>query len=167
MPAGGTLTIETADLTLDEDDCRRHLHMRPGEFVMMAVSDDGRGLSAEDKAHLFEPFYTTKGPGHGTGLGLPTVYGAVRQNGGSIEVDSEEGAGTSFRIYLPRVHEEPPSPKPAAGQPAGGGETIVLVEDQESVRNVATRLLRRWGYDVRPFETAEAALAAVGSMEAP
>jgi signal transduction histidine kinase len=168
MPAGGKLTIETADMTLDEEYCRRHPHVQPGEFVMVAVSDDGRGLSAEDKAHLFEPFYTTKAPGRGTGLGLPMVYGAVKQHGGSIEVYSEVGTGTTCRIYLPRVGEVSPSPTPpVAGRPAGGAETIVLVEDQENVRTVAMRLLRRWGYTVHGFATAEEAIAAVGVMEAP
>jgi signal transduction histidine kinase/CheY-like chemotaxis protein len=155
MPGGGLLTIETADLTRD------------GEFVMVAVSDRGKGLSADDKAHLFEPFYTTKSIGRGTGLGLPMVYGAVRQNGGTIEVQSEEGTGTTFRIYLPRVDEDLPAPKPAPARPAGGGETIVMVEDQEIVRTVTTRLLRRWGYIVHPFETAEDALVALDAMEEP
>ncbi len=153
MPGGGRLTIETADLTRD------------GEFVMVAVSDQGQGLSAEDKAHLFEPFYTTKAIGRGTGLGLPMVYGAVKQHGGTIEVQSEEGAGTTFRIYLPRVDEDVSPPKPAGPPPVGGGETIVVVEDQEIVRRVTTRLLRRWGYAVHAFETAEDALAAVAAME--
>jgi len=127
----------------------------------------GKGLSADDKAHLFEPFYTTKAIGRGTGLGLPMVYGAVKQHGGTIEVQSEEGTGTTFRIYLPRVDEDVPPPKPADPRPAGGGETIVVVEDQEIVRTVTTRLLRRWGYAVHPFESAEDALAAVAAMEEP
>jgi signal transduction histidine kinase/ActR/RegA family two-component response regulator len=155
MPRGGRLTIETADLTRD------------GEFVMVAVSDQGQGLSAEDKAHLFEPFYTTKAIGRGTGLGLPMVYGAVQQHGGTIEVQSEDGTGTTFRIYLPRVDEDLPAQKPAHPRPAGGGETIVVVEDEEAVRMVTTRLLRRWGYAVHAFETAEDALAAVAVMEGP
>jgi signal transduction histidine kinase/CheY-like chemotaxis protein len=168
MPGGGKLMIETADVTLDEEYCRSHPHVRPGDFVLMTVSDDGKGLSAEDKAHLFEPFYTTKALGHGTGLGLPTVYGAVKQHGGSIEVDSEANTGTTFRIYLPRVDKDlEPLRAAVAGRPAGGVETILLVEDEESVRTVATRLLRRWGYTVHGFETAEEALSAVAAMEAP
>jgi signal transduction histidine kinase/CheY-like chemotaxis protein len=168
MPGGGRLTIETADVALDDEYCRHHPQVQPGKFIVVAVSDNGKGLSAEDKAHLFEPFYTTKSVGHGTGLGLPMVYGAVKQHGGSIEVYSEADTGTTFRIYLPRVDEDLAPPKaPVAGPPAGGGETIVLVEDQESVRTVATRLLRRWGYTVHSFETAGAALSAVAAMEAP
>jgi two-component system cell cycle sensor histidine kinase/response regulator CckA len=168
MPRGGRLTIETANATLDEDYCRSHPHVQPGEFVMVAVTDDGRGLTAEDKAHLFEPFYTTKAPGQGTGLGLPMVYGAVKQHGGSIEVYSEAGTGTTFRIYLPRVDEEAQPPRAAgAAPPIGGSETIVLVEDQDSVRAVATRLLRRWGYTVHAFGTATEALSTVAAMDTP
>jgi signal transduction histidine kinase/ActR/RegA family two-component response regulator len=166
MPQGGKLTIETADVTLGEEDGRSHPHVRPGEFVMVAVSDDGKGLTAEDKAHLFEPFYTTKSVGHGTGLGLPMVYGAVKQHGGSIEVYSEAEAGTTFRIYLPRVDAElEVQPVSASRRTAGGTETLVLVEDQEVVRNVATRMLRRWGYTVHAFETAEAAIAGVAALD--
>jgi CheY-like chemotaxis protein len=124
-------------------------------------------LSAADKAHLFEPFYTTKAVGRGTGLGLPMVYGAVQQHGGTIEVQSEAGTGTTFRIYLPRVDEDVPSPKAAGARPAGGGETILVVEDEAAVRTVTTRLLRRWGYTVHAFETAEDALAAEAGMEEP
>lgn len=168
MPAGGTLTIETADVALDEGYCRRHPQACPGQFVMVAVSDDGQGLSAEDKAHLFEPFYTTKTLGRGTGLGLPMVYGSVEQHGGSIEVDSEAGTGTTFRVYLPRADEDlSPPTAPAAGHAAGGIETIVLVEDEESVRTVATRVLQRRGYTVHGFETAEDALSAIAAIEAP
>ena len=153
---------------MDEEYCRSHPHVQPGEFVMVAVTDDGKGLTAEDKAHLFEPFYTTKAPGQGTGLGLPTVYGAVKQHGGSIEVYSEAGTGTTFRIYLPRVDEEGQPPRAARpASPIGGTETIVLVEDQDSVRAVATRLLHRWGYRVHAYGTAAEALSAVAAMEAP
>ena len=168
MPDGGTLTIETADVALNAEYCRAHPHLRPGEFVMLSVVDDGKGLTDEDKAHLFEPFYTTKPPGHGTGLGLSMVYGAVKQHGGSIEAESTMGAGTTFRIYLPRVDAaaQPPGPT-APGRPRGGTETIVLVEDQDSVRSIASRLLRRWGYTVHAFPSAEAMLAALGTMEAP
>jgi signal transduction histidine kinase/CheY-like chemotaxis protein len=168
MPAGGRLTIETADVTLDDEHSREHPHMHPGAFVMVAVSDTGTGFSDEDKAHLFEPFYTTKAKSRGTGLGLPMVYGAVKQHGGSIEVFSEAGAGATFRIYLPRVDEEP-EPRPAGAAPglSHGTETIVLVEDQDSVRNVTARLLRRLGYTVHVFATAEEALAAVAEMAAP
>ena len=168
MVGGGTITIETADVSLDGEYCRSHPRVRPGEFVMVAVSDDGQGLTAEDRRHLFEPFYTTKPAGRGTGLGLPMVHGAVEQHGGSIDVHSEAEAGTTFRIYLPRVDAElEAQPAAAPGRAAGGSETIVVVEDQEIVRNVATRLLRRWGYHVHPFETAEAAIASIGAMAEP
>jgi len=168
MPEGGNLTIETADVSLDEEYCRTHPRVRPGEFVVVVVSDDGHGLSAEAKAHLFEPFYTTKAVGQGTGLGLPMVYGAVEQHGGSIEVYSEPERGTTFRIYLPRVDADP-EPRPAAvvGQPAGGTEVIALVEDQEVVRSVATRLLRRYGYTVHAFESAEAAIEGIAALDGP
>jgi CheY-like chemotaxis protein len=150
MPGGGELTIETANVELDDEDCQRHQDMTPGQFVMLAVSDTGHGMSEGVKLHLFEPFFTTKPKGIGTGLGLATIYGAVKQAGGGIEVDSEPGEGTTFKIYLPRVEREVDRLEPvskAADMP-GGTETILLVEDEAAVRALALRILTRLGYKV-------------------
>jgi PAS domain S-box-containing protein len=168
MPHGGRLTLETANVSLDAQYCRAHPHARPGEYVMLAVSDTGAGMTADVKAHLFEPFYTTKAHGEGTGLGLAMVYGAVKQNGGSIEVYSEPGHGTTFRIYLPRVDERPEQIREAPRTVLSRGEaTVVLVEDEDKVRALATRLLRRQGYRVHAYSNGEEALRAVKEMKEP
>jgi two-component system cell cycle sensor histidine kinase/response regulator CckA len=158
MPAGGSLSIETANADLDEYAADGYLPIAAGEYVVLSVNDTGEGIDPEAKLHLFEPFFTTKPMGKGTGLGLSTVYGIVRQSGGSIQVYSEKGRGTTFKVYLPRVQEEPELPKPGAmlEQTRGAG-TILLVEDEEMVRNLAARILRRAGYTV---------LDAAGGMEA-
>jgi signal transduction histidine kinase/ActR/RegA family two-component response regulator len=150
MPQGGRLILETAEVELDEEYARRHVGARPGPHVMLAVSDTGTGIPREIRSQIFEPFFTTKEPGKGTGLGLATVYGIVKQSGGYIEVESEPGRGTTFRIYLPRF--DAPSaagdrgPRPAAA--TGGTETILLVEDEEGVRELARDILRANGYTV-------------------
>ena len=150
MPQGGRLILETANVDLDDEYVRRHVGARPGPHVMLAVADTGAGISHEIQSQIFEPFFTTKEPGKGTGLGLATVYGIVKQSGGYIEVDSEPGRGTTFRIYLPRLDAEPApvdrSVGPAAA--AGGTETILLVEDEEGVRELARDILRASGYTV-------------------
>ncbi|MGH7315304.1 MAG: ATP-binding protein, partial [Candidatus Rokuibacteriota bacterium] len=150
MPQGGRLILETANVDLDDDYVRRHVGARPGPHVMLAVSDTGTGIRREIQAQIFEPFFTTKEPGKGTGLGLATVYGIVKQSGGYIEVDSEPGRGTTFRIYLPRLDTATTtvdrSTRPVAA--AGGTETILLVEDEEGVRELARDILRASGYTV-------------------
>ena len=150
MPKGGRLTVETANVDLDAAYASDHVTVKPGRYVMLAVSDTGTGMSPETVAHIFEPFYTTKESGRGTGLGLSTVYGIVKQSGGYVWVYSEAGRGSSFKVYLPRV-EEAPETLQAAVVPSGeqkGSETILLVEDQSQVRELARMTLSQKGYTV-------------------
>jgi CheY-like chemotaxis protein len=149
MPDGGTVAIETGEAEFDEAYSQEHFDVLPGHYVMLAVSDAGVGMDAETRMHLFEPFFTTKDPGQGTGLGLATTYGIVKQSGGHIWLYSEPGTGTTFKIYFPRVAE------PADGvidralpAPARGSETVLLVEDEAAVRSVLTAVLERHGYQV-------------------
>jgi PAS domain S-box-containing protein len=150
MPQGGRLTIETANVTLDQDSVAGHEDASAGRQVMLAVSDNGIGIDEATRAHLFEPFFTTKPPGMGTGLGLATVYGIVKQSGGSIAVDSTPGAGTTFRLYLPVAAAGATDGEVAlrGGAGPGGDETILLVEDDQEVRVVVAEMLRRSGYTV-------------------
>jgi two-component system, cell cycle sensor histidine kinase and response regulator CckA len=150
MPDGGKIEIETANEDLDEGYCALHPYVKPGRFVMLAVSDTGQGMSEEVKAHIFEPFFTTKERGKGTGLGLAMTYGAVKQSGGSVEVYSEVGIGTTIKIYLPRVEEEAvkPEKEDRLTDLPDGTETILLVEDEESVRDLCVQILERLGYTV-------------------
>jgi CheY-like chemotaxis protein len=147
MPNGGTLTIRTANVELSEEDSRMQPGSRPGQSVLLSVSDTGTGMSKETMAHVFEPFFTTKALAKGTGLGLATVYGIVQQNGGFITVESELGKGSTFRIYIPRAIDGE-EPEPAAAPPAAsaGTGTILLVEDDELVRQVTTAALKALGY---------------------
>jgi PAS domain S-box-containing protein len=151
MPKGGKLTIETANVTLDANYARFHAPVKPGDYVMLAISDTGMGMDAETQAHIFEPFYTTKGL-KGTGLGLSTVYGIVKQSEGYIWLYSETGKGTSFKIYLPRFSAtgEALATQPALAQeqPSKGHETILLVEDEENLRRLARQSLENQGYNV-------------------
>ena len=150
MPSGGKLTIETANVELDEAYTRKHVAMTPGRYVMIAVSDTGKGMSMEVRDHVFEPFFTTKEKGKGTGLGLSMVYGIIKQSEGNIWVYSEPGQGTTFKIYLPRVDEALGEiKKRAEGDKLPlGWETILVVEDEEEVRKLAVLVLQKQGYRV-------------------
>jgi two-component system cell cycle sensor histidine kinase/response regulator CckA len=150
MPKGGRLTVETYNIDLDSTYARDHVSVKPGSYVMLAVSDTGIGMNPETVAHIFEPFYTTKESGQGTGLGLSTVYGIVKQSGGYIWVYSEPGKGTTFKVYLPRVAEQVDAKPERVELPAAnkGSETILLVEDEEAVRELTNRILSAKGYSV-------------------
>jgi CheY-like chemotaxis protein len=161
MPAGGKLTIETSNVTLDEEQARFHPPLTPGNYVLLAISDTGGGMDSETQSRIFEPFFTTKGT-KGTGLGLSTVYGIVKQSGGYIWVYSEQGKGTTFKIYLPRVADAVESPvkiavptESVAIEP--GTETILLVEDEANLRYLARQFLEKQGY--RVIDAADGAVA--------
>src|SRR5437667_1059348 len=161
MPNGGKLTLETGNVDLDEAYAADHYPARAGPFVLRAVSDTGIGMNEETQAHMFEPFFTTKEKGKGTGLGLATVYGIIKQSGGFIWVYSEVGHGTTFKLYLPRVEElaeRASEPAQAAARAARGTETVLVVEDETPVRSVARQVLERHGYTVLEAPSAEAAL---------
>ena len=160
MPNGGKLTLETANVELDESFAQTHLATLPGSYVMLAVSDTGTGMDEETQAHIFEPFFTAKELGKGTGLGLSMVYGIVKQSGGYIWVHSEIGKGSTFKVYLPRVFEhdqEIASPFPAATALLGK-ETILLVEDDPLVRELALEILKTRGYCVLVADHPDAAI---------
>ncbi|HEY3901986.1 MAG TPA: PAS domain S-box protein [Chthoniobacter sp.] len=150
MPRGGSITIETADVTYFLDDFYSVNEMPAGEYVKLTICDTGTGMTPDVKKHIFEPFFTTKEKGQGTGLGLATCYGIVKQSGGYIAVDSQMGVGTSFSIYLPRVDEtgEKSSIRKEVGQLPGGNETVLYVEDEITVRSLTAHVLRRLGYTV-------------------
>jgi two-component system, cell cycle sensor histidine kinase and response regulator CckA len=161
MPSGGKLTLQTSNVSLDEEHARSNPPFRPGNYVMLALSDTGAGMDSEIQSHIFEPFFTTKGP-KGTGLGLSTVYGIVKQSGGYIWVSSAPGKGTTFKIYLPRVAEAAEStvkmaPVAEAKPAAPGNETILLVEDEINLRYLARQFLEKQGY--RVIEAADGAVA--------
>src|SRR5690348_3727990 len=168
MPDGGKLTIETHNVHVDEEFARTHPPMPPGEYVMLAVTDSGHGMDAGVKARIFEPFFTTKEPGKGTGLGLATVYGVVKQSAGFIFVYSEAGHGTSFKIYLPQVDAAAVDVSAAAGAPVPrGAETVLLVEDAAAVRAVTKQMLERQGYTVLQAPHGDAALRLAQKYDGP
>jgi two-component system cell cycle sensor histidine kinase/response regulator CckA len=159
MPEGGILTLETANATLPDASGQRQGDAAPGECVQLVVRDTGRGMNLHEKEHLFEPFFTTKEPGKGTGLGLATCYGIIKQSGGHIEIESAPGQGTTVHIFLPRVQAVLAAPV-SAPQPAElprGSERVLLVEDEPAVRQLASLLLRELGY--RVVEASEGAEA--------
>jgi len=151
MPRGGKLTLETSAVVLDEASAAKHVGVKPGSHVLLTVKDTGIGMDRATQARMFEPFFTTKEPGKGTGLGLATVFGIVRQSGGAIGVSSEPDAGTVFEIYFPTAQEETVahvSLRPPELHTLSGSETILLVENEERVRTLACAILRRYGYNV-------------------
>lgn len=169
MPQGGKLIIETTNILLDEDYTRKHIAVTPGPFVMLAVSDSGTGIDPATQSHIFEPFFTTKEVGRGTGLGLSTVYGIVKQSGGDIWVYSEIGLGTTFKIFLPSTEESPQAYNRDCGPEEflRGTETVLLTEDEEVVRKLACQVLRIYGYHVLEAADGTAALLICESYPAP
>jgi PAS domain S-box-containing protein len=167
MPDGGTLTVETANVELDERYRLHHSEVTPGQYAMVTVTDTGVGMDATTLAHIFEPFFTTKGSGSGTGLGLATVYGTVRQSGGYVWVYSEPGQGTTFKVYLPRTtlaqdaDVEPAIPAPEA-KPQH--ETILVAEDEAVVREMVVAALERLGYRVMAASTGEEAVRLIDRL---
>ena len=160
MPDGGKLTIETANIHLDEAYCRNHLGFKPGQYVFLGLSDDGVGMDKELQSHLFEPFFTTKEVGEGTGLGLATVYGMIKQNGGFINVYSEPGQGSTFKIYIPSAGEEEQKiPETEEVPMAYGAGIVLLVEDEEMVREIAKEILEEIGYTVLDAATPQDAIS--------
>jgi len=157
MPDGGKLTIQTENVELDSDYVGKHEYAKPGSFILLSVSDSGIGMDAETRARIFEPFFTTKEPGKGTGLGMPMVYGIVKQSGGHIEVDSELSHGTTVKIYLPRVDVPVAEVKPAVERSdhLDGSERIFLVEDDVQLRELVTEILTARGYDVEVIDNIE------------
>jgi PAS domain S-box-containing protein len=158
MPKGGQLIIATSNVELDEPFAKTHGDINPGPYVRIRVKDTGRGISAKNKANLFEPFFTTKAVGKGTGLGLATVYGIVKQSGGAIEVDSEPEKGAAFHVYLPRIAGQPAAKPCESVKAPRGSETVLLVEDDDGVRSLTRTALAANGYTVLEASDGEEAL---------
>ena len=160
MPGGGRLTIETGEAVLDEEYARSHTEVKPGRYVMIGVADTGQGMAPDVLEHAVEPFFTTKGAGKGTGLGLSMVFGFAKQSSGHLRIYSEQGHGTSIRLYLPLAEGQPAEQEPR-GSAAGGSETILVVEDDESVRELVILMLESLGYRVVAASDGRAALEAL------
>ena len=165
MPNGGKLTIDTSNAYLDEDYCQVNPEVERGQYVLLSVTDNGEGMPPDILARVFEPFFSTKDVGHGTGLGLSQVYGFIKQSGGHVKLYSEPGEGTTVKIYLPRsfdrdqdIGSEQERPKPLNGD---GGETILVVEDDEDVRSYLIETLRELNYNVIHAEDAVSAMAII------
>jgi two-component system cell cycle sensor histidine kinase/response regulator CckA len=169
MPQGGKLTIETANVDLDEGYAHKRPVTKPGPYVMLAISDTGVGMDKEVQSRLFEPFFTTKEKGKGTGLGLATVYGIVKQSGGYIWVYSEPGQGSTFKIYLPRVEEEAEAVREVQAPSArlSGSETVLVVEDDDMVLGLTRNILRRYGYTVLEARNGEEAMRVASEHQGP
>jgi two-component system cell cycle sensor histidine kinase/response regulator CckA len=166
MPGGGSIRIRLENVEVDGD-VVRHVGASPGSHLLLEVRDDGSGMDAATRARLFEPFFTTKGRGKGTGLGLSTVLGIVAQSGGSVRVDSEPGAGATFQVLLPRVDAELGSIRPPPRSRSRGHETVLLLDDEPAVRDVARDILRRSGFQVLEAVHASAALEICRSHPGP
>jgi len=169
MPEGGDLTLKTADVTVAPAEADEEGGNRPGDYLMISVSDTGAGITDEAKQHLFEPYFTTKGSGQGKGLALAMCYGVIKQMGGYISVESEAGKGATFSIFLPRILEgqvDSPlaEPLPAATR-AEGMEVILLVEENPALRELASNVLEHRGYTVRRAGTAQEAMSIAGRHE--
>ena len=168
MPEGGRLVIKTENVTLDKDFVSSHLGAVPGSYLLLTVSDTGRGMDRETMEHIFEPFFTTKKFGKGTGLGLASVYGIVKRHGGYINCYSEPGQGTLFKIYLPASgQDEGEIAREAETPPRGGNETILVVDDEEAIRKFASTVLVRYGYRVLTAADGEQALETYAAANDP
>jgi CheY-like chemotaxis protein len=169
MPTGGKLTIETSIIDLDEASAVTDPEVKPGHYVLLAMTDTGTGMTPEVRSHVFEPFFTTKGPGKGTGLGLATVYGIVKQSGGFISVYSEPGRGTVFKMYFPVAEERIAMGKSFSGvKPMSRGtETILLVEDEDAVRSMVRVVLKQAGYTVLEASRGNEAIRLAGDHPGP
>ncbi|MGA8411562.1 MAG: ATP-binding protein, partial [Xanthobacteraceae bacterium] len=167
MPNGGKLSVETSNAFLDETYCRDYLDVLSGQYVLIAVTDTGKGMDKETRNRAFEPFFTTKEAGQGTGLGLSQVYGFVKQSCGHVKIYSEPGEGTTVKIYLPRLMRDTPqaAPPPLEVPGAKSGETILVVEDDPDVRSYVVEVLRQLKYRVLEAKDAPSALAMSGPVD--
>ncbi|WP_321473744.1 ATP-binding protein [uncultured Paludibaculum sp.] len=163
MPSGGSITLVTDQVEVSTQAEQDRLGVQPGVYVRLTISDTGEGMDDETRRRVFEPFFTTKEVGRGTGLGLSMVYGIVKQSQGTVQVESEPGVGTTFRVYLPAARETPPPPQAGENQSLFGSETILLIEDDESVRDLLAGLLRQRGYRVVQAHDCDDALQAIAS----
>jgi two-component system cell cycle sensor histidine kinase/response regulator CckA len=168
MPDGGSVAIETGNVTVDEESSLEHFDLAPGRYVTLTVADSGHGMDRETRERIFEPFFTTKEQGRGTGLGLATIYGIVRQSGGHIGLDSEPGQGTTFRLYFPQIvvsEEDAQAPSGPEARSASG--LVMVVEDEPAVRQYTTLVLERKGFRVVGVANADEALAWVDASKEP